>query len=169
MVRETAPVTRDKINVCSPIALALSTLLLEAVNSGATFRIKSDDSAIPWPASEIATAAPIGESPAWIATGINSAPISGTAGAGQKNNDKKYVTTTSTQKIMFRFHYFWKGRTICSSAPIDLIDLSSAVIIAMIKKMLNSSAAAVKFALKIAWIPSMKDPVKDQATKKTHD
>ena len=44
---------------------------------------------MPWPAIAMAKPTAIGGRPARIATGIRTAPISGTAGVGQKNSEIK--------------------------------------------------------------------------------
>lgn len=111
---------------------------------------------MPWPA--IATTRPtaIGRRPARIATGMRTAPISGTAGVGQKNSEMKYVTTTSVQKARWPLRITPRnGATIFRSAPMACNECSIAVTSAMIRKMLNRFVAATRLALNTAESPRM--------------
>jgi hypothetical protein len=85
----------------------------------------------------------MGESPARIATGISTAPISGTAGVGQKKREMTYVTTASTQKATWALRMIGRnGVTIRRSAPMARSAPSMAVTSAMMRKILNRLTAA---------------------------
>lgn len=72
-----------------------------------------------------------GRNPDRMATGTSTAPISGTAGVGQKNSEMKYVTMTSVQKARCPFRItFRNGATIRRSAPSPSSARSIAVTIA---------------------------------------
>jgi hypothetical protein len=73
------------------------------------------------------------------------------AGVGQKNNEITYVTTASTRKLLMPVRITRrKGGTMRRSAPTSRSAPSIAVTKAMIRKMLNSSLAATRLALKMA-------------------
>ena len=109
---------------------------------------------MPWPAIAIDQADAIAGRPARMATGISTAPISGTAGVGQKNSEMKYVTTASVQNARWPLRMTLRnGATILRSAPISWSAPSIEVTSAMIRKMLNRLTAATRLALKIAAIP----------------
>ncbi len=106
----------------------------------------------------------IGARPARMATGMRTAPTSGTAGVGQKKSEITYVTIARTTKLLVPVRITRRnGATIIRSAPIWRSAPSMAVTIAMIRKMLNSSLAAVRLALNIDDSPVMTLPENAQA------
>lgn len=105
---------------------------------------------MPCPAIAMTMPTESGDRPARIATGIRTAPTSGTAGVGQKNSEITYVTTARMMKLVVPVRMTRRnGVTIRRSAPISRSAPSIAVTSAMIRKMLNSSLAATRLALKI--------------------
>jgi hypothetical protein len=108
-----------------------------------------------------------GARPARMATGMSTAPTSGTAGVGQKNNEITYVTTASTRKLLVPVRITRrKGVTMRRSAPTSRSAPSIAVTKAMIRKMLNSSLAATRLALKMAERPVITLPENAHAVSK---
>src|ERR1700730_10967479 len=105
---------------------------------------------MPWPAIAIAMAPASGGSPAMIAAGSSTADTSGTGGVGQKNREKTEGTAESTKKAVWPFVITVRnGCTIRTSERSDFSAFSSEVISAITRKMLNSSLAATKLALKM--------------------
>ncbi|CAB4905550.1 unannotated protein [freshwater metagenome] len=102
-----------------------------------------------------------------MATGTRTAPISGTAGVGQKNSEMKYVTITSVQNARWPLRITRrKGATMRRSAPSPSSDRSIAVTIAMIRKMLNRLVAATRLALNTEDRPVASEPVQTSAVRK---
>ena len=126
--------------------------------------MKSPERAIPCPNKLIAIATPSAGNPARMATGNNTAPISATAGEGQKKKEIIIIKIPIVQKAVVGFlMIFENGKIITSLMPEMVKILLIATIIEITSIVGNSCVIAKVKLLKRLVIESLTESVEKAA------